>query len=195
MKSDFESAEELEIGRNTAEEAAADGADDESLNGEAVAEEGSAKSGSVEESAEWKELNSKYLRLYAEFENYRRRTARESIEQAERAEWRVLEKLLGVVDNFDRAIAGGAGEDPLALFKGMELIHGQFQELLAGFGLEPVGEVGEQFDPNLHDALMKQPSNEHPEGVLTAIFEKGYKAKAHILRHAKVVVSAGSEEQ
>lgn len=147
----------------------------------------------VEVSAAWKELNNKYLRLHAEFENFRRRTARESLEQAERSEWRVLEKILVVVDNFDRAIESGPGEDLQALFKGMKLIHEQFQGIVKGFGLEPVGAVGDDFDPHYHDALMKQPSEEQPEGALLAIFEKGYLAKGHVLRHAKVIVSAGSE--
>lgn len=149
--------------------------------------------GRADETSALTELNGKYLRLHAEFENFRRRTARESLEQGERAEWKVLEKLLTVVDNFDRAIDNGPGEEAEKLFKGMQLIHTQFREFLKGLGLESIGQVGDTFDPYLHDALMKQPSAEIPEGKIAAIFEKGYSAKGHVLRHAKVVVSAGTE--
>ncbi len=161
---------------------------------EVAEEQIEAETPSVVDTAEYQELHQKYLRLYAEFENFRRRSAHEAIENIERAEWKVLEKLLGVVDNFERAIEGGAGEDAEALFKGMELIYGQFKELLKGFGLEPFGTVGEQFDPHLHDALMSQPSDEQPEGCVVSIFERGYAAKGRVLRHAKVVVSTGACE-
>lgn len=184
--------EELDTGLNQEPASVADESQNESVG--AAEESGESRPLPVVESTEYQELNQKYLRLYAEFENFRRRSAREAIENVERAEWKVLEKLLGVVDNFDRAIESGAGEDAEALFKGMGLIYGQFKELLKGFGLEPIGAVGEQFDPNLHDALMNQPSKEQPEGALVAIFEKGYTAKGRVLRHAKVVVSAGTKE-
>ena len=149
----------------------------------------------VESLPEWAELHDKYLRLHAEFENYRRRTARESLEQARRGEFKVLGSLLGVVDDFDRAIEGGEGQEAQAFFAGMKMIHDRFNRLLADFGLKTVGAVGDKFDPELHEALMKQPSDSVEEDRIVAVFEKGYAAGDRILRHAKVVVSAGKSEE
>ncbi len=149
----------------------------------------------VESLPEWTELHDKYLRLHAEFENYRRRTARESLEQARRGEFKVLGSLLGVVDDFDRAIEGGEGQEAQAFFAGMKMIHDRFNRLLADFGLKTVGAVGDKFDPELHEALMKQPSDSVEEDRIVAVFEKGYAAGDRILRHAKVVVSAGKSEE
>ena len=181
-------AEEQDIEKKAGEEAAAAA---ESA-GEAAESPAAAK---VEDSAEWKELHDKYLRLHAEFENYRRRTARESLEQARRGEFKVLGSLLGVVDDFDRAIEGGEGQEAQAFFAGMKMIHDRFNRLLADFGLKTVGAVGDKFDPELHEALMKQPSDSVEEDRIVAVFEKGYAAGDRILRHAKVVVSAGKSEE
>ena len=187
-------AEEQDIEEKAGEEpaAAAETAGEGAPAGEAAESPAAAK---VEDSAEWKELHDKYLRLHAEFENYRRRTAREALEQAVVSEQKVLAAFLGVVDDFDRAIEGGEGQDAAAFFSGMKMIHGQFVRLLEGFGLEAVGAVGEKFDPALHEALMKQPSDEVEEDCIVAVFQKGYAAKGKVLRHAKVVVSAGKSEE
>ncbi len=187
-------AEEQDIEEKAGEEpaAAAETAGEGAPAGEAAESPAAAK---VEDSAEWKELHDKYLRLHAEFENYRRRTAREALEQAVVSEQKVLAAFLGVVDDFDRAIEGGEGQDAAAFFSGMKMIHGQFVRLLEGFGLEAVGAVGEKFDPALHEALMKQPSDEIEEDCIVAVFQKGYAAKGKVLRHAKVVVSAGKSEE
>ena len=181
-------AEEQDIEEKAGEEAAAAA----EPAGEAAESPAAPK---VEETAEWKELHDKYLRLHAEFENYRRRTAREALEQAVVSEQKVLAAFLGVVDDFDRAIEGGEGQDAAAFFSGMKMIHGQFVRLLEGFGLEAVGAVGEKFDPALHEALMKQPSDEVEEDCIVAVFQKGYTARGKVLRHAKVVVSAGKSEE
>ena len=187
-------AEEQDIEEKAGEEAAAaaETAGEGAPAGEAAESPAAAK---VEDSAEWKELHDKYRRLHAEFENYRRRTAREALEQAVVSEQKVLAAFLGVVDDFDRAIEGGEGQDAAAFFSGMKMIHGQFVRLLEGFGLEAVGTVGEKFDPALHEALMKQPSDEIEEDCIVAVFQKGYAAKGKVLRHAKVVVSAGKSEE
>ena len=183
-----------------AEEAAAPEAPAEEQAGQAAeagtkAAEPEAPKVDVESLPEWTELHDKYLRLHAEFENYRRRTARESLEQARRGEFKVLGSLLGVVDDFDRAIEGGEGQEAQAFFAGMKMIHDRFNRLLADFGLKTVGAVGDKFDPELHEALMKQPSDSVEEDRIVAVFEKGYAAGDRILRHAKVVVSAGKSEE
>jgi len=136
----------------------------------------------------------KYLRLFAEFENYRTRSAKEQLELISTANGKLLTKLSEVKDNFDRAFAEENKTGDLAAFeKGMKLIQEQFDKILAEFGLETIDPAGEVFDPNLHEALMKQPSETIPEGNVIQVFQKGYKIKNKLLKTAKVVVSAGKE--
>ncbi len=144
--------------------------------------------------AEHKALNDKYLRLYAEFENYRRRTARESIELMTNANHTLIGKLTEVLDNFARAFDPKLKSENLADFeKGIRMIHQKFNEILDAEGLEEINPIGQEFDPNLHEALMQQASDEVKENHITTVFEKGYRVKTKVVKHAKVVVSKGSE--
>jgi len=134
----------------------------------------------------------KYLRLHAEFDNYRRRTAREQLEMIETANGKLLERLSEVQDNFERAFAEENKTGNLEAFeKGMQLIHEQFRRVLTEFGLEQIDPIGQEFDPNNHEAFLKQPSEQIPEGHVIQVFQKGYKIKNKLLKTAKVVVSAG----
>lgn len=147
----------------------------------------------VTETEEYQEMNNKYLRLHAEFDNYRRRTARENLELVERANAKVLSDLCEVVENFDRAIETEAGAEAHEDFvKGIRLIADQFNGILKNHGLEVINPEGLAFDPNEHEAMMQQPSEDvEPDHVLQ-VFQKGYKVKDKVIRHAKVIVSAGS---
>ncbi|MDR2731786.1 MAG: nucleotide exchange factor GrpE [Fibromonadaceae bacterium] len=134
----------------------------------------------------------KYLRLFAEFENYRTRSAKEQLELIGTANGKLLEKLSEVKDNFDRAFAEENKSGDLAAFeKGMKLIQEQFNKILSDAGLETIDPAGELFDPNLHEALMNQPSDTVPEGNVAQVFQKGYKIKNKLLKVAKVIVSSG----
>lgn len=134
----------------------------------------------------------KYLRLHAEFENYRRRTAREQVDFMETANGALLEKLSEVLDNFDRAFAEENKSHDLENFeKGMQLIHDQFKKVLRDAGLEEMNPIGEEFDPNTQEAFLKQPSDSVPENHIITVFQKGYKLKSKVLKTAKVIVSAG----
>ncbi len=134
----------------------------------------------------------KYLRLHAEFDNYRRRTAREQLELIETANGKLLEKLSEVQDNFERAFAEENKTGNLEAFeKGMQLIHEQFRRVLGDAGLEQIDPIGQEFDPNHHEAFLKQPSESIPEGHVIQVFQKGYRIKNKLLKTAKVVVSAG----
>ena len=148
---------------------------------------------SVKDSDEYKDLSNKYLRLHAEFDNYRRRTARENLELVDRANSKILGELCEVVDNFDRAIETEGGADNHEDFsKGIHLIAGQFKKVLVDFGLETIDPSGTPFDPNEHEALMQQPSEEVEADHILQVFQKGYKVKDKVIRHAKVIVSAGA---
>ena len=142
--------------------------------------------------AELAAANDRNLRLMAEFDNFRRRSAREQLEIIETANGKLLEKLSEVLDNFERAFASENKAKDLETFeKGMQMIHDQFAKVLADAGLEQLDPTGQEFDPNCHEALMQQPSEDIPENHVVTVFMKGYKLKNKILKPAKVIVSSG----
>lgn len=142
--------------------------------------------------AELAAANDRNLRLMAEFDNFRRRSAREQLEIIETANGKLLEKLSEVLDNFERAFASENKAKDLETFeKGMQMIHDQFAKVLTDAGLEQIDPTGEEFDPNCHEALMQQPSETVPENHIVTVFMKGYKIKNKILKPAKVIVSSG----
>lgn len=138
-----------------------------------------------------KDIQDKHLRLHAEFDNYRRRTAKEQLEVIETANGKLLGKLSEVLDNFDRAFAAENRGNAEAFEKGMSLIYEQFRKTLTDAGLEVLDPVGQEFDPTCQEAFMKQPSDSVPENHIVTVFQKGYKLKNKILKTAKVIVSAG----
>ena len=138
------------------------------------------------------EANNRHLRLMAEFDNFRRRSAKEQLDLIETANGKLLEKLSEVQDNFERAFAAeNKAKDLEAFEKGMQMIYNQFAKVLTDAGLEQIDPTGKEFDPNLHEALMQQPSETIPEGHVVTVFQKGYKLKNKILKTAKVIVSSG----
>lgn len=142
--------------------------------------------------AELAAANDRNLRLMAEFDNFRRRSAREQLEIIETANGKLLEKLSEVLDNFERAFASENKAKDLETFeKGMQMIHDQFAKVLTDAGLEQIDPTGAEFDPNCHEALMQQPSEDVPENHVVTVFMKGYKLKNKILKPAKVIVSSG----
>lgn len=142
--------------------------------------------------AELAAANDRNLRLMAEFDNFRRRSAREQLEIIETANGKLLEKLSEVLDNFERAFSAENKAKDLETFeKGMQMIHDQFAKVLSDSGLEQIDPTGAEFDPNCHEALMQQPSEEIPENHVVTVFMKGYKLKNKILKPAKVIVSSG----
>ena len=138
------------------------------------------------------DANDRNLRLMAEFDNFRRRSAKEQLELIETANGKLLEKLSEVQDNFERAFASeNKAQDLEAFEKGMQMIYNQFAKILTDAGLEQIDPTGAEFDPNMHEALMQQPSETVPEGHVVTVFQKGYKLKNKILKTAKVIVSSG----
>ena len=142
--------------------------------------------------AELAAANDRNLRLMAEFDNFRRRSAKEQLDLIETANGKLLEKLSEVQDNFERAFAAeNKAKDLEAFEKGMQMIYNQFAKVLTDAGLEQIDPTGKEFDPNCHEALMQQPSETVPEGNVVTVFQKGYKLKNKILKTAKVIVSSG----
>jgi len=142
------------------------------------------------------ELNAakdRYLRLMAEFDNYKRRTAKEYERLIESANEKLILELVDVRENFYRALkAGESGGDFAPFFEGMKLIFAKFDETLTGNGLSVFAEAGEEFDPALHDALMNAPNAEIPIGHIAEVFERGYRLKDRVIKHARVIVSGGA---
>jgi molecular chaperone GrpE len=132
------------------------------------------------------------LRSQADFENYKRRSAREKEEAIKYANSSLLERLVGIIDNFELGLAAAreAGEDS-PIYSGMILIQKQLNDLLAENGLQPIEAKGKPFDPNLHEAIAHEPSDQFPEGIVLRQSRRGYRFKDRLLRAARVVVSSG----
>lgn len=129
-------------------------------------------------------------RLKAEFENYKKRVAREQGDFVVRAAERLMKQLLPVVDDLERALEAAAQHEEAKLEEGVRLVHRALAELLTREGLVEV-ETGGTFDPHTQEALLAQPSDE-AEGTVIQVLQKGYKLGDRVLRPARVVVSAGS---
>src|SRR5947199_7665762 len=129
------------------------------------------------------------LRKSAEFDNYRRRVDRERREQADQAVVDLLQEVLLVVDDFDRALTIEAGDDAGAYRKGIELIHAKLHDLLRRQGVTAMEVVGTDFDPNVHQAVVHEPSTDHREGEIIGELRRGYLINGRLLRPAMVKVA------
>ena len=139
------------------------------------------------------ELEARYMSLYAEYDNYRRRTQKEKDNLYADAIATVTKEFLTLIDNLDRAVDGARKSDENSLDKviqGMELVGRQAQDTLTKIGVEEIpAERGTKFDPNLHDAMMHVDDEELGEQEIAMVFAKGYKYKDRVIRHAQVQVA------
>ena len=140
--------------------------------------------------AQLKEKNDRILRLQADFENFRRRTAKEKEELTAVITQNMLGDLLPLLDNFERAMAVEQ-TDGEAFRKGVEMIFTQLKEVLNKNGLEHIEAKGQPFDPNVHQAVMRVENPDVSDGTVTQVLQKGYRAKGRVIRPAMVQV-AGS---
>ncbi len=143
-----------------------------------------------------KELDDRYLRLAAEFDNFKKRIARQYEEMRISASIIVVNQILEVVDNFERALeASSNSNDHESLHTGAKLIYQQLMDILNKQGVEAIPAVGENFDPNLHEAIMQTESDDYPEGVIVSEMARGYKMNGRVIRFSKVVVSRGRADE
>jgi molecular chaperone GrpE len=133
----------------------------------------------------------RYLRLAAEFDNYRKRAERDMGEFRKRATESVLLSVLDVVDNLDRALGTSDTCTLEDLVTGLQAIRNQMGTLLEREAIEPIDAEGQEFDPYCMEAVMRTPSDEVGEGFVVTELQKGYTGPAHVLRPSKVVVSSG----
>ena len=143
--------------------------------------------------AERDELFDRLQRLAAEFDNYRKRSAREQAELSTRANERLVKELLPVLDDLGRALEAAANHEEATLEEGVRLVHRALESLLERQGLAEIETEG-KFDPHVHEALLTQPS-ELAEGDVLQVIQKGYSLGDRVLRPARVVVSAGPPEE
>ncbi|MEW6469001.1 MAG: nucleotide exchange factor GrpE [Bacteroidota bacterium] len=139
-----------------------------------------------------RELNDKYLRLYSEFENYRKRTAKERIELIRAAGEDVFRMVLPLIDDMERAIrANESASDLNAVKEGFQLIYNKLKTTFTSRGLEEMKTLGEDFNPDLHEAITNAPAPEEAmKGKVIEVVEKGYMLNGKVIRFAKVIVGS-----
>ena len=191
--------EQINLDENTAEETIVEGAEQEG--GEAMDNDASNEENPDQDSTEGQEtiekikkdnqeLKDKYLRLYAEFENYKKRTVKEKVDLMKSASQDTMAALLPVLDDFDRAKKNAEDENSEEVFsKGISLVYQKLYSILKMKGLEEMESTGESFDPEFHEAVTEIPApSEDLKGKVIDTIEKGYTLGEKIIRHAKVVV-------
>lgn len=141
-------------------------------------------------------LQAQLMRLQADFENYKRRTADDTARQSSVARLSVVLELLPVIDNFERAfqdVPKNVSQEPW--YQGMTAIKQQFEQVLKRLGIERIRSVGQQFDPALHEAIVHEPSKDYEADIVSEEFEAGYKVGDDVIRHSKVKVSNGKKSK
>jgi len=143
-----------------------------------------------QEAEEWK---NRFIRLQADFDNYRKRVSRERLEERDRGIEEVVTALFAIADNLTRAVkAAHESSDYSSLLKGVEMINDQLTQLLAQFEVTPIEAMNTLFDPNLHHAVMHLETTEFPADTVIAELQTGYQRKGRVLRPSMVQVAINS---
>ena len=161
------------------ENEAAEGAEKEEETGKEAPDNETAK--------EEEELNTRYLRLAADFQNYKRRVEKEKSDIYAYANEKIVIELLDVIDNFERALEHSSENESFA--EGMNMIFKQFKGVLEKSGVEEMNALGEDFDPNFHHAVLTENSVEYESGKITQVLQKGYLLNKKVIRPAMVKVA------
>lgn len=143
------------------------------------------------------EAKEKYIRLVAEFDNMRKRHAREREELIKYAHEEVIIELLGFFEDFERTLVAAKANpsEGAVLLKGVEMVMKRMQELLKKYDVEPIDPAGQKFDHNCHEALMVVDSNDHEDESVVEVFQKGYKLGGRVVKTAKVKVARRPQGQ
>lgn len=141
-------------------------------------------------------FQSQYLRIAADFDNFRKRSGKEKEETELRVKSDTIKELLSVVDNFERARTQikPQNDGEMGIHKSYQGVYKQLVDSLKRIGVSPMRAEGQQFDPNLHEAVMRQPTEEYPEGTVIEELQRGYYLGDRILRHSLVKVAAPPEQ-
>ncbi len=184
---EVEKAEEAEGGQPEAEAAENGGKAEDVKPGEDEAQEEKAEDAEEKPSPEDEDLQTKFLRLSADFQNYRRRTEKEKSDIYAFANEKIVLQLLDVLDNFDRAMQTAPDGDKFA--EGMGLILKQFTDLLDRNNVAEIEALGKSFDPNYHNAVMTEAVEDTESGIITKVLQKGYTLNGKVIRPSMVAVS------
>ena len=177
-------AEEVKAEEKAPEEEVPEEAAGEDKAGEAEATEKAA----ADEKAAAEAESERYMRLMAEFQNYKKRAAKEKTDTLQYANEKIVGDLLPVIDNFERALATET-DDLEGYAKGMQLIFEQFKKALENAGLEEIKAMDEDFDPNVHNAVMTDNIEDKDDGKITKVLQKGYKLRDKVVRPSMVAVN------
>ncbi len=149
---------------------------------------GEAAEKTAEEAAEEKD-SERYLRLMAEFQNFKKRAAKEKSDIHAYANEKIIGELLPVLDNFERALSSNAADDPEAYAKGMAMICEQMKTALEKAGLKEIEALGKEFNPTMHNAVISEESEEHESGFVSKELQKGYTLNGKVVRPTMVAVA------
>ena len=174
-----------EADTQTEEQQTAEDQDADSVENESEDKTESADDNSEED----EELNVKYMRLMADFQNFKRRADRERSEIYARANENIVTQLLDVADNFERALADDSAEEDENFRKGMEMIYSQLMDVLAKAGVSEIIAEGEDFDPNFHNAVMMEDTDKVESGKVSEVLQKGYTLNGRVVRPSMVKVA------
>ncbi|MBE7055126.1 MAG: nucleotide exchange factor GrpE [Ruminococcaceae bacterium] len=172
MADNKQTEEKENLQQDVAEEAAAEAIEEETQN---------------EFEKKYNDVNEKYMRTLAEYDNYRKRTIKEKESIYPEAKAVVVEKFLPLMDNFSRAIESAENKD--AFYDGVVMLKKQMDEVFATLEVEEIESVGQQFNPELHNAVMHVDDEEQGENVIVEEFQKGYKIGERVIRHSMVKVA------
>ncbi|MBQ9078911.1 MAG: nucleotide exchange factor GrpE [Ruminococcus sp.] len=168
-------------------EASAEGTDGRTDEDDAVSEYNDAASQYAELEEELQEAKDKYLRLFAEYDNYRKRTAKEKTETYQNASVKCIEQLLPVIDSFERSLEAECTDENFK--NGMAMIFGQLKEFLEKMNVTVIEALGSEFDPNFHNAIQQQEGTDYASGHVCSVYLKGYMLGDKLIRPAMVAVA------
>lgn len=172
---------------NSILEASAEGTDGRTDEDDAVSEYNDTASQYAALEEELQESKDKYIRLLAEYDNYRKRTAKEKTETYQNASVRCIEQLLPVIDSFERSLEFECTDENFK--NGMTMIFGQLKEFLEKMNVTAIEALGSEFDPNFHNAIQQQEGTDYESGHVCAVYQKGYMLGDKLIRPAMVAVA------
>ena len=182
---ELEEAEETEAASEAAEDTVPETENDDDDDAASEYNDTAAQYADIEEKLA--EANDKYVRLFAEYDNYRKRTAKEKTETYQNASVQCIEKLLTVIDSFERSLEAECSDENFK--NGMQLIWGQLQNFMTQMNVTEIEALGAEFDPNIHNAIQQQDGTDYASNHVCAVFQKGYMLGDKLIRPAMVAVA------
>lgn len=161
---------------------------------EQAKDDSDSSSENIEEEKKEVDYKDRFIRLSADFDNYRKRILKEKTDYIKYGNEALLKELLPILDNFERALGSSSESDAASILQGVEMIFGQFTQTLEKFGLKGETTKGHPFDPNLHEAMSNQESEDHEPNTIMEEHQKLYRYHEKLLRPALVTVSKAKDE-